>query len=157
MSLRVASLRHVARASPRYFRPLSATRLYATPSSSPQPSNNTPPPAGLESLFGGESKKGSAVAPKPAGVDAPAGPSLPKKPDVGLPGLGGEGKEGKAAEAAEEEAARRPKLSDFQGGMAGKRAAMGGGGGSGGRGGGPGGPGGFGGMTPNQLLLAVVW
>lgn len=150
MSLRVASLRHLARTVPRSTRPLSAARLYATPSNAPNPSRNTPPPSGLESLFGGESKDRKVVAPIPAGVDAPSGPSLPKKPDVGLSGLDGEGKSGREAEVEEE--SRRPKLSDFQG-KAGKKSAMGGGGGSGG---GAGGPQGFGGMTPNQMLLAVI-
>jgi len=155
MSLRLASLRHLARASSRSYRPLSAVHLYATLSDAPKPSQNTPPPAGLESLFGGNGKSTrGAVAPQPAGAEPSGGPSLPKKPDVGLPGLEGDGKDGKESQAAEEEAARRPKLSDFKG-NAGKKAAMGGGGGGSG-GGGPGGSGGFGGMTPNQLLLALV-
>ena len=151
MPLRFASLRHLPRPSPLSLRPLNTVRRYATPSNPPEPSRNSPPPVGLESLFGGH--KGKAVAPKPAGVDSPSGPSLPKKPDVGLPGLEGEGNE---EGPSEEEGGRRPRLSDFQGGNARKKSAMGGGGGGSGGGGTGGGPGGFGGMSSNQLLLAVV-
>ena len=153
MSFRLASLRHLARAKPLSLRPLNNLRPYATPSNPPEPSSNSPPPIGLESLFGG--KRGKAVAPKPAGVDSPSGPSLPKKPDVGLPGLEGDGKEERQSEEHEEEA-RRPRLSDFQGGKAGMKSAMGGGGGGSGGGGTGGGPGGFGGMSPNQLFLAAI-
>ncbi|KAK4687744.1 AFG3 family protein, partial [Tremellales sp. Uapishka_1] len=155
MSLRLATLRRIARpSSPRSLAPLY--RSYATPAQPSKPTNNPPPPAGLEGLFGGSSspREGTTVAPKPAGTGHPSEPSLPKKPDVGLPGLEGEGKGFKEEEDGEGKHLRdrRSRLSD----TAGKKAATGGGGGSGGGGGGPGGaPGGFG-MSSNQLLLAVV-
>ncbi|RSH93869.1 AAA ATPase afg3 [Saitozyma podzolica] len=153
MSLRLASLRQLRPASIS-FRPI-ALRAYATPSQPPRPSQNAPTPKGLESVFGGSGgKRGTTVAPKPPGSEPPAGPSLPKRPDVELPGgeRGERGERGK--EEHEEEDAERSQL----GGKAGKKVATGGGGGGGSGGsGGPGGmPGGFGGMTPNQLLLAVV-
>lgn len=153
MSLRLASLRQLRPASIP-FRPI-ALRAYATPSQPPRPSQNAPTPKGLESVFGGSGgKRGTTVAPKPPGSEPPAGPSLPKRPDVELPG-GERGERGeRAKEEHEEEDGERSQL----GGKAGKKVATGGGGGGGSGGsGGPGGmPGGFGGMTPNQLLLAVV-
>ncbi|WVR05418.1 hypothetical protein IAU60_002433 [Kwoniella sp. DSM 27419] len=158
MSLRAISLRRLPRqTSSTVVRPL-LSRSYATPTpQSPKPSRNPPPPSGLESVFGGNSGSGTPVAPKPAGIDPPAGPSQPKKPDVGLPGLGDEGpvpedqKEVKA-----DESPRRSKLSELEG-KGGKRVGTGGGGSGKGDSGGPaGGPGGFGGMTPNQLLLAAL-
>ncbi|XAO22796.1 hypothetical protein I312_101570 [Cryptococcus bacillisporus CA1280] len=153
MSLRAISLRRL----PRYnavARPLFS-RLYATPGS-PKPSQNPPPPPGLESVFGGSpGKPGTTVAPKPPGVGPPSGPSLPKKPDVGLPGL--EGEENRPEDQKEPDEPRRPKLSEQLSGKAGKKVTTGGGGGGGGGAGGPGGqPGGFGGMTPNQLLLLAI-
>ncbi|WWD16177.1 hypothetical protein CI109_100602 [Kwoniella shandongensis] len=161
MSLRAISLRRLPRYSQTLSRPLIATRSYATPSQSPKPSRNPPPPSGLESLFGGSGKQGTTVAPKPAGVEPPAGPSLPKKPDVGLPGLEGEENRPEDQNEPKDEGMSRKKLSEF-GGRAGKKVGTGGsGGGNGGNGGGAGGPGGlpgggFGGMTPNQLLLAAL-
>ncbi|EIW70170.1 AFG3 family protein [Tremella mesenterica] len=134
----------------RSFRPLLLSRSYATPSQSPRPSRNPPPPPGLESIFGG-SKEGTTVAPKSPGLEPPSGPSEPKTPDV--EGRGKEGPE-RPGVSGEEKPPRRPKLSDFAG-NAGKRTATGGdsgGGDSGKSGSGGSGPG----MSINQLLLAVT-
>ncbi|WVQ78486.1 hypothetical protein IAT38_000572 [Cryptococcus sp. DSM 104549] len=147
MSLRAISFRRLPRAATPLARPLLA-RSYATPSRTPKPARNAPTPKGLESMFGGTSKQGTTVAPKPPGVAPPAGPSQPKKPDVGLPGL--EGEENRPEDQKEpSQPSKRPSLSDF-GGSAGKKAAFGGGGGGGGSGGSGGGPGG-----PNEKRKAV--
>jgi AFG3 family protein len=157
MSFRLSSIRRLAQSSSS-FRPAIGARLYATPSSAPRPSRNSPTPEGLESLFGGTkkaSKKGKVVAPRPPGIDPPSGPSLPKKPDVGLPGQDGKGKEGEDAKEEEEEEEsipKRSKLSEKISGNAGHKVGTGGGGGSGGGGG----PGGAGQWSPNQLLLFAI-
>lgn len=96
------------------------------------------------------------MAPKPPGSEPPAGPSLPKRPDVGLPGLGEQPKPEAEAEAADAEGSQdklREKLSDLQG-KAGRQAGTGGGGGGGGSPGGP--PPGRPGITPNGLIMALV-
>ncbi|WVO14111.1 hypothetical protein L204_101739 [Cryptococcus depauperatus] len=154
MSLGALSLRRL----PRYNRvPLPQTflsRFYAT-QDSPRPSRNSPPPPGLESVFGGSTgKQGTTVSPRPPGISSPSGPSLPKKPDAGLPGLEGEEN---LPEDQKDGKQQKPKLSEQLSGKAGKRVGTGGGGSGGGAGGGPGGqPNGFGGMTPNQLLLVAL-
>lgn len=161
MSFRLA-LRTLPARSTRSLRPITSlsqyTRSYAAPAGpSSKPPSNPPPPAGLESLFGGENRKGgTTVAPKVPGSEPPAGPSGPKTPDVKLPG-GEEGVENPAKQDPEEKEwkERRPKLSEqMMGGFAGKKAGTGGGGGGSGGSGGPGGPNNWG-LTPNQLMLAV--
>lgn len=127
-------------AVPRASWSLSALRYKS--SQSPRPSQNTPTPSGLETVFGGKAKRGASAA-KPDGGE----PSAPnKEPEAPQPGAEEEG--GSWAE-------RRPRLSDEldKGGKGG-----GGGGGGGKKKAGTGGPGGPGwqGMTPNQLLLAVL-
>ena len=156
MSLRLVALRRLAaRPSTTSLTRLSAIRSYATPSQPPRPSNNTPPPPGLEGLFGSPSgKKGSTVAPKPAGSESPSGPSQPKRPDVELPG---EERHGTPAEEEASEGPQRKKLSELSG-KAGIKVGTGGGGGGPGGSGGSGGPGGggFQNLSPNQLLLAAL-
>ncbi|KAL7424251.1 AAA ATPase afg3 [Cryptotrichosporon argae] len=127
MSLRLAS-----RSYRRIPSLLPTARLYVT---QPRPSQNTPPPPGLESVFGGKSAtRPGTVAPKPTGTE----PSEPH------------GQDGPSTEPPETSwKERRPKLTDA------KKATGGGGGGGGGSGGGPG-QGGFGGLTPNQALLAAL-
>lgn len=145
---RLPSLRHAAGparrrlALPAFVAPMRFARAYATPSGQPRPSDNSPTPAGLESVFGGGPRRGPPPAPRNG-----ENPSEPhKEPET-------PGKDNDTSEWKD----RRPRLSDDPNMK--KKAATAGGGGGGGSGGsgGSGGPGqNFGGMTPNQLILAVI-
>ena len=153
MAYRLAALRRLPISRQSRVTP-ALLRSYATPTQPPKPPRNKPPPKGLEGLFGNpKPASGTPVAPKPAGVEPPAGPSLPKRPETELPGGFEEGKEEPSTE--EDAETKRAKLSDKLGGNAGRKVGTGGGGG-GGSGPGGEGPNGFGGMSGNQLLLALI-
>jgi AFG3 family protein len=134
-------------------RTLLSARAYATPSQPPRPSQNTPTPAGLETVFGGKATPRARRADKPAAVEAEAKQEKAKETKE---------KENEKEEDSEEGgswAERRPRLSDeIQSHSGSKKSGAGGGGGAGagGSGGGAGGGNGWQGLTPNQLLLALM-